>query len=825
MPIRPVYLLASLLIALLTLSAMVYAAPAGQQQSLLVTPSASAETNTASELAIKQNLAPAKTANKGSPNRKEQLANFKQQLANFKVSTNDANNYFEQLRDEVRMRLWQFEMALDSANGVYDAAIVDTAQLESDHPGFAKAMYQLPKGIVTVDQLYNDLLELYAVRNGALQLVSSARRQQATGAALMGMQELRSEFDLIKLNLRYQTLKLPQAYLQLQDMLIQAPVALLWIVIQFLLVILVFRWWRNWLPGTLQKMRASLLSIRPRTQEVVSRLRGLWYVDQVRAPIEWLLLFGFLFSLLQFDGLEFVRETAAIIVQWVLFAWIAVVLLNALAARGAGGLAGETAKLRLHSMRLIAIWLMLLGLSVDLVDNLVGDAALISWIWRIFQLLTFPLVFRLLSIWHMELYIRLQRESEPEVPEDIYAAQRGVKRWLGSAKVGSLLLTSWLRSSLLKRIDNLDASGAAGSDKTANNEEQLEPTSSDIHQALRHSDEVLPRYSRTERRQLIERINADESGVVSIVGERGIGKSLFLNQVAEAHNHNSIRIDCRRGSFDIVSAEFLRQLGLSDIEATDDIINEALSKQDIRLVAIHNIHLLARPVMGGLTELAKLTDLFVRVNVPLIWAMSVDRYAYHFMNQARADYYVAESIIHLRSWTEEQIGDLIEKRCESAGIEPDFSKVRVPRQHMDTEQDVIEERNRAGIYAMISSLSRGNPSIAMRLFAECLRVDNKGKLRVSLPANLDAQSLENASINMLLVLRVIAQSELISIADIKRNLRFDQPVIEATLNFTVLAGWVEHQDGLYRITWPWFRTITRILARKNLLAGVREEAV
>lgn len=137
---------------------------------------------------------------------------------------------------------------------------------------------------------------------------------------------------------------------------------------------------------------------------------------------------------------------------------------------------------------------------------------------------------------------------------------------------------------------------------------------------------------------------------------------------------------------------------------------------------------------------------------------------------------------------------------------------------------MIEERNRAGIYAMISSLSRGNPSIAIRLFADCLRVNSIGGFDVTLPANLDAQMLENASIKMLLVLRVIAQSELISMDDIKSNLRFDPPVIEATLNFTVFTGWVEHQDGLYRLTWPWFRTITRILARKNLLAGVREEA-
>ncbi|MGK0498580.1 MAG: hypothetical protein ACJAYG_000211 [Oceanicoccus sp.] len=755
----------------------------------------------------------------------EQLELFTQQLKAFKVTKEDADDYFEMLRNEVRLRLWQFDMALVAANSVDDKVLIDPALLEADHPGFPKKMYQLPADVDTVQDLYIDLVDLYSARTGALELVSSERHRRAVGTALMGMQELSAEKDLIKAAIRYQVLRFPQAYQQIKSMLSQAPITLLWLVIQFILAIMLFRWWRDWLPSTLQRMRDGLLAIRPRTQEILSRLRGLWYIDQVRTPLEWLLLWTFMFGLLQFDGIDFIRDTGLIVMRWIMFAWFSVALLNAFAARGAGGLAGDAATLRLKTMRLIANWLMLLGLSLDLVGNLVGNAALINWIWRVFALLAFPLVFRLLDLWHMELYARLQREGEPDIPEQEYAAQRGFKRWIGTAKVGGLLITSWLRSVLLKRIAQFDPAAGRNisDDKTNDNDaDTTKGLTGDLRNSLIKGYESYSKYSRLERRQLVDRINAQESGLVNIIGERGIGKGQFLRQIADAHDYNSIFIDCQRGGFDEVTTEFIRQLGLTEANPSDEAINAVISERNIHYVAINNLHLLARPVMGGFTELAKLSHLFTRVHTPLLWVISIDRYAHHFIAQAQTDY-VSESNIQLRSWTEEQIGEFIENSCKTAEITPDFSNVRVPRQYMDTAEDIIEERNQAGIYAMISSLSRGNPSIAIRLFADCLQRNDKAGYDVTLPANLDAQTLENASITMLLILRVIAQSELITLEDIIDNLRFDPPVIKTNLHFAVMAGWVEHRNGLYRITWPWFRTITRILSRKNLLAGVRED--
>ncbi|GAF81190.1 unnamed protein product, partial [marine sediment metagenome] len=236
-----------------------------------------------------------------------------------------------------------------------------------------------------------------------------------------------------------------------------------------------------------------------------------------------------------------------------------------------------------------------------------------------------------------------------------------------------------------------------------------------------------------------------------------------------------------------------------------------------------DLHLLVRPIPGGISGIARLADLHDRITTPLTWGLSVDRFAYQLITRLRSDFTLADHVIHLRPWSEEQIGEFVQNRCELAELEVDFSKVKIPRQYMDVAQDEIEDRNRIGIYTMLTALSRGNPSIAIRLFADSITIAEDGSAEATLPANRDDQLFKNRSINLLLVLRVIAQVELITFDDIVSNLHFEPSVITSSLQCAMQNKWVEERNGRYRISWPWFRVITQILGRQNLLAGVRQE--
>ena len=55
------------------------------------------------------------------------------------------------------------------------------------------------------------------------------------------------------------------------------------------------------------------------------------------------------------------------------------------------------------------------------------------------------------------------------------------------------------------------------------------------------------------------------------------------------------------------------------------------------------------------------------------------------------------------------------------------------------------------------------------------------------------------------------------------NLRYPRSVIENAIQFALDRGWIEIHNDHYSLSLTWFRSVTRVLSRQNLLAGVREE--
>ena len=76
---------------------------------------------------------------------------------------------------------------------------------------------------------------------------------------------------------------------------------------------------------------------------------------------------------------------------------------------------------------------------------------------------------------------------------------------------------------------------------------------------------------------------------------------------------------------------------------------------------------------------------------------------------------------------------------------------------------------------------------------------------------------DNADLNILLILRVVAQSEWTTREEIVNSLQIPATDVTGALRLATARGWLESEDGRFRLTWQWFRSITRVLARKNLL--------
>jgi hypothetical protein len=336
--------------------------------------------------------------------------------------------------------------------------------------------------------------------------------------------------------------------------------------------------------------------------------------------------------------------------------------------------------------------------------------------------------------------------------------------------------------------------------------------------ALLSGESGYEKHARSDRRKLIRRGSTKQAGIVAVVGERGIGKSAFLSDVTAALDDKAIMVDCIQGLYAELEHALCQALAVASPSVKN--ISDALRNKDIGVVAIKNLHRLSRPVLDGQVELKRLSDLVESIDHEILWVVSVDRFAWQFIKRVRADQANIHEVIDLPAWTEDQLAALIEHRNTVAELAPDFSSVQVPSEHAVTSYDTAAERNKAGVYRMLWTLSGGNPAVALLTWANCLYYDetNDDKLCVRLPTQPAARELDNAPHNVMLVLRCIAQSELISKEDIVDNLRLRSGSVGSAMHYCMSRGWIEEHRGDYRLAMYWFKTITRALARQNLLA-------
>jgi len=732
------------------------------------------------------------------------------EISTLEKSDQDADELYLDLGRALRIRLSVLRRALNGARSPLD----DITGIEG-----------LPDTVETIEDLHGSVESLYSARIRLLAFVTPALHLEVTATDVFGVDELAVELRFIWLQIRYQALNIPVASQELWHRIKIAPLPLVWRFLELILAIMFFRWWRRWLPETLGKMRVSLTEIRPRSEAVLRRIKLVWYIGQLRRPLEWLVLFTVLFALIDMAGVNYIIDILAIIIRWIMLGWFAVALLNAVAARGDAGLTGENAMLRQRSLRLVATWLVLLGLGLGIADSLAGTATLHAWVWRLFQIVAVPALLVLLSWWRKSIFTRLEREQDrTESLERMLQHPTGFRSYASAASGAVWLLASALRRSLMRNIlrigsnQGFASSLVSGQSDAATNApvEAVAAISKDLRNKLLSNGEFYARYSRPERRDIINRANQEQSGIIAISGERGIGISSLLERVGVVLESSMVLVDCVGSSFE----ELARSLGdaLDIKNVTPKNVSKKLQESGIHTIAIDNLHRIVRPVMGGQKDLALLSELVEGVTANVLWIYSVDCFAWQFIRRARADRSTINEVVALRAWQEEQIAELLDLRNSEAGIDADFGDVSVPREFVELAQDTVEERNKAGVFRMISSMSRGNPAVALRLWADSIYPDEDGRIRVRTPVQLGSRELEKAASNVLLVLRAIAQWEVISEKDIADNLQLPQGAVGSAIHLSLQRGWIEGSSAGYRLSWRWFRTIITVLVRQNLLA-------
>ncbi|MBW1864523.1 MAG: ATP-binding protein, partial [Deltaproteobacteria bacterium] len=514
--------------------------------------------------------------------------------------------------------------------------------------------------------------------------------------------------------------------------------------------------------------------------------------------------------------------------KWIIAAWFAVAFIGAASTRGKLRLKSNT-RIRIRSIWIIASWVLVAGLGLSITEDLVGKGTIYAWVWIFLKLLALPMLLLLIRWWRPEIYRGLEEASQPPAyVQKILQHKQGLGSFLGAAFGAIYLIVNGFRQWVLRVVSafeggryliaNLTRLEAVRVSERMSQKIEGDPISDEMRHRLYADDGGLVEsvgHDCLER--MIHLVEQGRKGTAAIVAEQGGGKTHLLKRLGSRFEGKMILFECPPGGADAFQRNFAESLGLNASDLTTEAISGRLQERQISVIGVDNLHRLSRPAFGGQRDMDQVDGLVSPVKADVFWFYGVNWAAWHYISRVRKRQLFLDDVLRIPLWTEEQIRKLIELRSAHADIEPDFGELILPRQFESIDYDTVEDRNRFGFYRILWNASDGNPMVSLQLWADSLRIAPDGRILVSLPQLPATSELEKVNMTLLLVLRVIAQSEMANQEEIADSLRFPATEVAGALNLAITHEWVEQVNGRYHLTGKWFRSITRVLARKNLL--------
>ncbi|MCA9625408.1 MAG: ATP-binding protein, partial [Myxococcales bacterium] len=319
---------------------------------------------------------------------------------------------------------------------------------------------------------------------------------------------------------------------------------------------------------------------------------------------------------------------------------------------------------------------------------------------------------------------------------------------------------------------------------------------------------------------VIQRVRRPGGGVYAVVGERGAGKSTLLTRIDEKAPH-TLFVDCPEEGLEGLMRALVGALELPP-DASVEAISERLDNgAGDNAVLIDDAHHLIVPVVGGLEGVDRMVDLARRSSDGCTWVFAFDSIIWQYLRRAREVRPLFDDIIELKPWSEEGIVRLLESRSDEAEIDPDFSRLIAELPEDADEIDAAEalERARNGYFRLLWDYSLGNPAVSLHFWRASLRTSPSGKHVVRLFDPPSTEDLDRLPDSTVFVLRAVLQLDHASVDDIVAATMLSRAQVEDAIRYALSRRYLEWQGARVRVRWTWFRTITRFLLRRHLLAS------
>ncbi len=707
-------------------------------------------------------------------------------------------------------------------------------QIEVDSQDFAQSLrkYRLSGDAETwlrSQSLYLTLHSFSQSKQDLLKLADSNVRQKLTGFGPDGVTQFKAELQLTKLNgqfLIYFQLQSFKAFIK--DLSI-SPVPVIVLLIKLFFVHLLFNWWLRNSKKIIEHFRKTKLELMtPPTIWV----RLFWYLSKANRPIAWLI--ALTISLRILAGLPSLQHLIflEIFTWWILGGAIAIKFILEFVYRNSRSTTPAIVAIRLSTIRYYVWSVIGAGVILQISARTIGEGTIYNWIYS------------LLSLWFICITILVLRRWKPYVFSDnhenldhpvwvTWAINK--KSTFGLSTIAAGMMTLWLIlrnckqyiiaslsqyaffSQILAYLFRIEV--AKQTDGSNNNLVRIR--GNEVFEYIlpgSENSELIP-YAIDELKQLSRYILTDSPAMCVVSGERGIGTTTFLKQMAhKAKNATAIYLNCPNSGYTELLANLAQEIGLSG-EATEIQILSTLRKSEqCYIFLVDNGQRLVKPMVGGLSDLLKFTNLIRRSKKNHRCLLAIEKSSWRFVDRARGERLLFDLVTFLPRWSEANIAQLLTSRLATSVEHPvSFDGLVVPKQ-WDQDDISEEERARIGFFRILWHYADGNPTVALRFFRLSLRRDKvTNDVVVRLFNAPSSEELEKMPKPMLAILRSIVQLEVSSPEELSECTQLSIAEVIGSLRFFQSRGYIEWSDDKARISDHWYRYITNALHRQHLL--------
>ena len=312
----------------------------------------------------------------------------------------------------------------------------------------------------------------------------------------------------------------------------------------------------------------------------------------------------------------------------------------------------------------------------------------------------------------------------------------------------------------------------------------------------------------------------------AILGEKGSGKSTYINLVREElfAEADVWQIDLNQTCWtEAALLELFKEwVNQNDIQSVDDLIlflNDREKRTVILFEGIQNLYLRH---LNGYEGIEQLMYLISETNENIFWVASCSSYAWSFLDEVTDISKYFTQVVRADALDEKQIENVILNRHRTSGyeltFEPEEAYAKSKKYRgMKEDEDKIQEHLKDKYFKELTELSEGNASIAMIFWVRSIRDFDDTHLYIAPLEAASLKMLDDLQPATLFVFAALVLHDTLSPGELSSIMGMEEKESKLIFNRLKMKGILVATENGMSLNQLMYRQTIRELKERNIL--------